>query len=117
MREWGKTQRDCRDPSTAARKRRGPPVGMTNAERGERWLARGPVGRFLVPGVCELVRLRAVGEHGPDLPGAAARGFEDDVTAIGSPTGAFIAPGIASEFADLAGGHVHDVDIVIAAGA
>src|SRR5450631_2924184 len=61
--------------------------------------------------------LRAVGEHGPDLAGAAASRFEDDVTAVGRPTGAFVAAGVASDFEEAAGGGFHDVDVVIAAGA
>jgi len=44
------------------------------------------------------VGLGAVGEHGPDLAGAAAGGFEDDVAAVGGPAGAFVATGIAGEF-------------------
>ena len=79
-------------------------------------LAGGPVGGFVVAGVSELVRLGAVGEHGPDLARAAASGFEDDVAAIGSPGGAFIAAGIAGNFEDMVRDHVHDVDVVIAGG-
>src|SRR3974390_44912 len=74
----------------------------------------GPVGGFVVAGVGELVRLRAIGEHGPDLAAATASGFKDEVAAVGSPGGAFVAALIASEFADLAGGGVHDVDVIVA---
>src|SRR5208337_2571940 len=77
----------------------------------------GPVGGFVVAGEGEFVGLRAVGEHGPDLAGTATSGLEDDVAAVGRPTGALIARGVAGEFDDAAGGDVHDVDVVIAAGA
>src|SRR5258708_16249479 len=36
------------------------------------------------------------------------------MAAVGSPTGAFVAPGVARDFEDVAGADVHDVDIVIA---
>lgn len=77
----------------------------------------GPVGGLVVAGIGELVRLGSVGEHGPDLARAATSGFKDNVATVGSPTGSFIAAGIASDFSGLAGSSVHDVDIVIAAGA
>src|SRR5260370_20973844 len=60
------------------------------------------------------MRLAAVGEHGPDLTSAGAGGFEDEVAAVRSPTGAFVAAGVAGDFEDVAGADVHDVDIVIA---
>ena len=60
--------------------------------------------------------LGAVGEHAPDLARAAASGFEHDVTAIGSPAGAFVAAGVASDFDDFAGGRFHHVDVVVAVG-
>ena len=71
---------------------------------------------FVVAGSGELMRLRAIGEHGPDLARAAARGFEHDVAAVRSPTGTFVAAGVAGDFDELPGGGFHDVDIVIAIG-
>ena len=81
-------------------------------------LASGPVGGFVVARVGELVGLGAVGEHGPDLARAAASGLEDDVAAVGSPGGAFVAAGIAGDFDGFVGGRgsIHDVDVVIARG-
>ena len=64
----------------------------------------------------ELAGIGTIGEHDPDLARATAGGFEDDVSAIGRPTGTFVASGVASNFADGAAGGVHDVDVVIAAG-
>src|SRR5208282_2902253 len=77
-------------------------------------LAGGPVGGFVVAAGCELMRGGAIGQHGPDLARAAARGFKDEVAAVGSPTGAFVAAAVAGEFADLVGDDIHDVDVVIA---
>ncbi len=78
--------------------------------------AGGPVGRFVVALGGELAGFGTVGEHDPNLARAAASGFEDDMAAIGSPTGAFVAAGVAGNFADGARGDIHDVDVVIAAG-
>jgi len=64
----------------------------------------------------ELAGGGAVGKHGPDLAGAAAGGFEDEVAAVGRPTGTLVAAGIAGDFDGLAGDGVHDVNVVIAAG-
>src|SRR5437773_10288828 len=61
------------------------------------------------------MRLGTVGEHGPNLArtDTGARGFEDDMTAIGRPTGALVAALIAGQFNDLPGGGVHDVNVVV----
>src|SRR5258708_30318715 len=61
--------------------------------------------------------LRAVREHGPDLSLAIARGFKDDVAAVGRPTGALVLTTVARDLNDLARGPLHDVDVVIAVGA
>src|SRR5262245_66175706 len=53
--------------------------------------ARRPVGRFVVPAVCQLVRLRTVRQHRPDLTRAGARGLEHDVAPVRRPAGAFVA--------------------------
>src|SRR5258708_20210785 len=58
--------------------------------------------------------LRAVREHGPDLSLAIARGFKDDVAAVGRPTGALVLATVARDLNDLARGRFHDVDVVIA---
>ena len=58
--------------------------------------------------------LCAVGEHTPDLARAAASRFEHDVATIGSPTGAFVAAGVARDFDNFAGRSFHHVDVVIA---
>ena len=57
----------------------------------------GPVGRFVVAGSGQLMRLSAVGKHGPDLARADAGpcGLKDDVAAIGRPAGALVAALIA----------------------
>src|SRR5882762_6533378 len=77
----------------------------------------GPVGGFVVAGCCELVGLGAVGQHGPDLARAGAGGFEDEVAAVGSPAGTFVAAGVAGELEDVARADVDYVDVVIAGGA
>src|SRR6267154_1667198 len=61
--------------------------------------------------------LRAIGKHGPDLALAVAGGLEDDVAAIGSPTGTLVLAAVAGDLTDLAGGGIHDVDVEIAVGA
>jgi len=63
------------------------------------------------------VGLGAVGQHGPDLAGAGAGGLEDEVAAVGSPAGAFVAAGVARDFKNVARADVHDVDVVVAGGA
>src|SRR5260370_23019591 len=75
-----------------------------------------PVRRFVVAGSGKLPRLGAVGQHGPDLPGAGTRGFKNKVPSIWSPTGAFVASCVVGQFYDLAAGDFHDVDVVIIAG-
>src|SRR6267154_3042509 len=60
--------------------------------------------------------LRAIGKHSPDLALAVARGFKDDVPAVGSPTGALVLAAVAGDLTDLAGGGFHDVDVEVAVG-
>src|SRR5271155_1659696 len=79
-------------------------------------LPGGPIGRLVVAGAGELVGLGAVGQHRPDLARAATGGFEDEVAAVWGPAGALVAAGIAGELEELAGGGVHYVEIVVAAG-
>jgi hypothetical protein len=69
--------------------RRRPQVSQCFAS--DNFLPGRPIGRLVVAGGGELAGLGAIGEHGPDLPSASARGFKNDVAAIGSPAGAFIA--------------------------
>src|SRR5712664_2891872 len=63
------------------------------------------------------MRLRTVRKHGPDLPGAAAGGFENEMAAVRRPTGTLVAALVACQLYKLAGGGVHDVDVVIVVGA
>src|SRR5712672_1410014 len=86
------------------------------AEMVQSFLFGGPVGRLVVAGHGQEVGLRAVGKHGPDLALAVASGFEDDVAAVGSPTGALVLAAVAGDLTDLAGGGIHDVDVEIAVG-
>src|ERR1700686_1801952 len=61
--------------------------------------------------------LGAVGEHGPDLALAVARGFEDDVAAVGRPTGPLVFGAVAGNLADITAGRFHNVNVEIAIGA
>lgn len=61
--------------------------------------------------------LGAVGEHAPDLARATTSRFEDDVTAVGSPAGTFVAACVASDFDNFARRSFHHVDVVVAVGA
>src|SRR5882762_5159031 len=61
------------------------------------------------------MRLRTVRKHGPDLPGATAGRFENEMAAVRGPTGTLVAALIAGQFDKLARGGVHDVDVVGAA--
>src|SRR5450432_2671483 len=72
-----------------------------------------PVGRLVVPIHGELVGLRAVCQHGPNLTGATASGFEHDVTAVGRPTGTLVAARVAGDLDDLMGGRIHDVNVEV----
>ena len=81
-----------------------------------RTLALRPVRRFVVAGSGKLPRLSAIGQHGPDLPGAGTRGFKNKVPSIWGPTGAFVASCVVGQFYDLAAGDFHDVDVVIITG-
>src|ERR1700674_2465125 len=63
------------------------------------------------------MRLRTVRKHGPDLPGAAPGRFENEMAAVRGPTGTLVAALIAGQFDKLAGGGVHNVDVVVAVGA
>jgi len=70
-----------------------------------------------VPRGGELAGLGTVGEHGPDLPSASARGFENDVAAIGSPAGTLVAgTSIRCQVDDLERGRLHNVNVVVAVG-
>src|SRR5579871_3754384 len=70
-----------------------------------------PVRRFVVSLHGELVGLRAVRQHGPDLASAGARGLEHNVAAVGSPGWPLVAPRIAGDLHDLSRADVHDVNI------
>src|SRR6266550_769047 len=63
------------------------------------------------------MRLRTVRKHSPDLPGAAAGRFENQMAAVRGPTGTLVAGLVAGQFDKLAGGGVHDVDVVVVVGA
>src|SRR5712691_187154 len=78
--------------------------------------SRRPIGRFIVAAGRQLVRLRTVCQHGPDLPGAAAGRFENQVAAIGGPAGTLVAALVAGQLDDLPRGGVHDVDVVVVVG-
>src|ERR1700732_3301147 len=58
--------------------------------------------------------LGAIGEHGPNLTLAVARGLENDMAAVGSPTGALVFAAVAGNLANIARGRIHDVNVVIA---
>src|SRR5260370_37393369 len=75
------------------------------------------IGRLVVAASGELVRLGAIGQHGPYLPGAAAGGFENEVAAVGSPTGTLVAGLVTGQLHKLARGGVHNVGIVVVVGA
>src|ERR1700737_1275554 len=77
----------------------------------------GPVGRFMVAGGGQLRRLRPIGQHGPDLRGAAASRFENEMAAIGSPAWPFVAALVARQLDKLLRGGIHDVDVVVVVGA
>src|SRR5436853_6490444 len=62
------------------------------------------------------MRLRTVRKHGPDLPGAAPGRFENEMAAVRGPTGTLVAALVAGQFDKLAGGGVHDVDVVVVVG-
>src|SRR5882757_4070018 len=81
-----------------------------------RALALRPVRRFVVAGSGKLPRLSAIGQHGPDLPGAGTRGFKNEVPAIRRPTGSLVASCVVGQFDNLAAGDFHDVDVVIITG-
>src|SRR5690348_16181495 len=76
----------------------------------------GPVRRFVVAAHGELMGLCTIGEHGPDLALAIARGFENDVAAVGRPTGALVLAAVARDLNNLSSRRVHDVDVEIAVG-
>src|SRR5215472_1553858 len=78
---------------------------------------RGPIGRLVVAAGCQLVRLRTIGEHGPDLALAGTRGFKNQMAAIGRPARALVTALIAGHFQDLPRGRVHDVKVVVVIGA
>src|SRR5205807_8812144 len=59
------------------------------------------------------MRLRTVGEHGPNLAFARARGFKNQMAAIGRPTGTLVAALIAGQFENLHGSGIYDVEIVV----
>src|SRR5580658_3648367 len=74
-----------------------------------------PVGRFVLALIRQLPRQAAIGEHGPDVPRAGARGFENKVTSVGRPAGPLVATLVARQFHELPGHNVHDIDIEITA--
>src|SRR5215472_18727640 len=59
------------------------------------------------------MRLRTVGEHGPNLALARACRLEDKVAAIGRPAGALVAALIARQFEELLRGRIDDVKVVV----
>src|ERR1700732_3532693 len=77
------------------------------------WLFWRPVGRLVVTVGGELVSLRAVGQHGPDLARAGAGGFEDQVATVRGPARALVASFIAGELDNLLRSRFHDVEVVV----
>ena len=53
-----------------------------------------------MPGGRELVSLRPIGQHHPDLASAVARRFENDVPPVGRPRGVLVLP-VAGQHLDL----------------
>src|SRR6266446_2957249 len=69
-----------------------------------------------MPRDSELMGLRPVRKHNPDLPLAVARGFKNNVTAVGRPTGPLVAALVAGQLDDLTRGGLHHVNVVVPAG-
>ena len=63
-----------------------------------------------------MARFGAVGEHGPNLAGAGARGFKDDVTAVGRPAGTLVAAVVTRELHEFVIDDGHGVNVVISVG-
>src|SRR5437899_10236949 len=61
---------------------------------------------------CQLPRIRAVGEHRPDLLGARAVRLKDQVAAVGRPGGVLVALGIVGELDNAARGGLDHVGVV-----
>src|SRR5262249_34554904 len=80
-------------------------------------LTGGPIGRFVHTAGGQLVRLRTVCKHSPDLARLGTRGFKDQMAAVGRPTGAFIAALIAGQLKNLLRSGVHDVKVIVVVGA
>ena len=72
-----------------------------------------PIGRFALSLHGQLARIGAIREHGPDLARARARGLENKMPAVGSPTWALVASGVAREFDQSVRSDIHHVKIVV----
>ena len=65
---------------------------------------------------CQLMRLRAVRQHHPDLSCPVPRRFENDVASVWRPGGPFVSSGVSRNLDDLLGGHVHYVQVIVSTG-
>src|ERR1700692_4518312 len=66
-----------------------------SAARDQLLLLRRPVGRFVLALERQLPRHAAIRQHGPNVPRAGARGFENEVPSIRRPAGPLVAPFVA----------------------
>ena len=67
---------------------------------------------MIVAAAGELLLLRAVGQHRPDIAASAQRPLKDNVAAIGSPAREVVAAGLVGELDPALAGHLHDVDVL-----
>src|SRR5262249_58306171 len=72
-------------------------------------LSRRPVRRFIVSRRRQLVRLRTVRQHHPNLSRAVPRGFKHNVPAIRCPRWTLVPPCVPGDLNNLLRGYVHHI--------
>ena len=71
-----------------------------------------PIGIPVFPILGQLLGVKAVGEHGPNLARARARGFKCQVAAVRRPRGMLVAAGIVRQLDNPSGGNFHNVNVI-----
>src|ERR1017187_8006826 len=85
---------------------------MVNTSAPVRMSLPTPIRHRVVPGMRQLLLLRSIGNHGPDLRVMADFALEHDVPAIRRPRGKGVVTGFVRQLHPSLAGDVHHVDIM-----
>src|SRR5690242_9966371 len=87
------------------------------SQRAPKSLFPAPIRLRVVSRRCQLVLLRAVGQHRPDLIAARTIGLKNNVAPVGRPGREIVSSAIVCQLHELTAGDVHHIDILRPRGA